>query len=91
MTANPVVGNQSALNQTGSVVVKAAMGRVKKVIVNTAVAGATLNDCATTGAAAAGNLIFAIPNSAGIYDVDFPFFNGLTLIGSTGVFAISYD
>ena len=84
-------GRQSALNVTGSVVVKPGNGRVGCVVVNTAGAAATLNDSATVGGAAAGNLIFAIPNTVGVYPLDFPFYNGLTLIGGAGVFALTYD
>ena len=94
-TGNLLIGKGSAskLNLTASTVIKATPGRICKVIVNTAgSAPGSINDVATTGAAAAGNLIFNVPNTVGIYDVDFPAATGLVYVLGTGqVVSVSYD
>lgn len=88
-------GLKTALNKVaGASVVQAGVGRVAKVYVNTAPSGGTtqINDCATTGAAAAANLVCVIPNTVGIYDVDVPIGVGLCLtVGTAGVVSISYQ
>jgi hypothetical protein len=48
----------------GQTLVKAAPGRVAKLIVNTATGTAgtlAVNDCASTGAVAAGNVVYSVP------------------------------
>ena len=88
-------GNKSSLNNTAAAVklVSATARRINKVIVNTAAsATSAIYDSATSGAAAAGNLVFSIPQTAGIYDVDFPLTNGLCLlVGTAGVISLSYQ
>jgi len=52
----------------------------------------TVNDCLTTAAAAAANLIFTIPNTVGVYVVDFPCLQGIVIVPGTGqTVAVSYD
>lgn len=93
-----VGGEKSALNQSAAAVIKATPGRVAKLVVITAGSGGnfTLNDCATTGAAATSNEIFtcAGTTTAGTtFAIDWPCLTGIVLsaIGtSTGVCAISY-
>ncbi len=87
-------GSASALNKTtGASVIKATPGRVCRVYVNTA--GSTpgqVNDCSTTGAVAAANLIGAIPNVVGPYVFDWPCAVGIVLTVGTGqVVSISFD
>ena len=88
-------GNKSSLNNTAAAVklVSATARRINKVIVNTAAsATSAIYDSATSGAAAASNLVFSIPQTAGIYDVDFPLTNGLCLlVGTAGVISLSYQ
>lgn len=88
-------GNLSSLNNTAAAVklVSATARRICKVIVNTAPsATSAIYDSATAGAAAAGNLVFAIPQTVGIYAVDFPLSNGLCLlVGTAGVISLSYQ
>lgn len=87
---NIVKGRQSALNVTGTGLIKGGSGRVAVVIVNTAGAQGTLSDTLTTPAAS--NLIFNVPATAGIYVLDFPFSNGLYYTpGSGQVISISFD
>jgi hypothetical protein len=85
-------GNTATYNLSASTVIKATPGRVCKVSVITAgSAPGTINNCITTGAAAASNEIFVVPNTAGMYDIDWPCSTGITYILGTGqVVAISF-
>jgi hypothetical protein len=74
-------GSESALGITTSKVLKTGDGVVCTINVVVAGAGCTVNDCATTGAAAAGNQMLAIPNAVGPVNMSgFPFFTGLCII-----------
>jgi len=87
-------GSASVLNKTaGASVIKATAGRISKIIVNTAASTiGSVSDCATTGAVAASNLVFAIPETVGVYPVDFPCATGIVLtVGTGGVVSVSYD
>lgn len=82
----------SKLNITTATVVKAASGEL--VCFNVTVAGAagTINDVTTTGAAAAANVIAAIPAVVGSYCGRFPFLSGLVVApGSAQVVSVSYQ
>lgn len=82
----------SKLNITTATVVKAAAGEL--VCFNVTVAGAagTINDVTTTGAAAAANVIAAIPAVVGSYCGRFPFLSGLVVApGSAQVVSVSYQ
>lgn len=84
----------SRLNITaGAVVVKAVPGKVGKIIVTTAgSAPGSVSDVATTGAVAAGNLIFSIPNTVGIYQLNFPAKVGIIITAGTAqVLSVSFD
>ena len=63
--------------------------------VHVLVAGVTLgsvNDAATVAAAAAGNLVYNVPNTVGIYLVDFPMILGIVVTPGTGqTLSVSYD
>lgn len=87
-------GNASKLNITAATVVKASPGTVYKV--NVVVAGSapgTVNDCATTGAAAAANEIAAIPNTVGPVEIGpFPTFVGIVVVPGTGqTLAVAFE
>ncbi len=88
-------GNNTALNITAeaATVVDAAARRICKVIVNTAASAAGgIYDSGTTGNVNAAHLVFAIPQTAGIYDVDMPLSAGLAIIvGTGGVVSLSYQ
>lgn len=88
-----VYGNQSELNISSQTVVKTGTGRIIKLNVTTAgTTAGSVNDCATTGAVAAANLIFTIPNTVGVYVLDFPTLVGLVITpGSGQVVSISFD
>lgn len=97
-------GSKTALNLTVAAAVKASPGRLRKLIIIAPGSGSaafTLNDCTTTGAAAAANEMFTLPygataNVAGaIFELDMPFANGLTLSAVPGsgspICALVYD
>jgi hypothetical protein len=93
-SGNLLVGNGSTnkLNITAATVVKATAGRACTVIVNVAGAAGTLSDCATTGAVAATNLVFAIPATVGVYKMDFPCLTGIVVTpGAAQVVSVSFD
>ena len=77
---------------TSAAVIKASAGRVGKVFVNTAGSAAgSISNVATTGGVAASNLLFNIPNTAGVYDIDAPCSAGIVVTpGSGQVLAISW-
>lgn len=85
-------GRDAQLNIAAATVVKSGPGRVARVSVITAGSAAgTVNDCATTGAAATANQIATIPNAVGHYTIDFPFNAGLVVVPGTGqVLAVSF-
>ena len=86
------IGNAASLNITASRVVKSTAGRVGKVTV--IVAGSTagsINDSTTTAGANTANTVFVIPNTVGIYSVDWPCANGIVAVPGTGqTIAVSY-
>ena len=87
-------GTLSALNKTvtAGVLVKATPGRICKVIVNTAASTAGGVYDSTVAGIAVGTLIFAIPQTVGIYDVDFPCETAISLVvGTAGVVSLSYQ
>lgn len=92
-------GEKSALNLTAATVIKATPGRVARVVViaGGSTSGAfTLNDCATTGAAAASNEIFtlAFGATAGTaFVLDWPCLTGIVLSavpGGSPILAVSF-
>ncbi len=92
LAAQTVVATPSA----GSSGAPAQMIQLVRVVVNTAGGTAgTFNDCATTGAVAASNLVLTIPSTATagtVYQVEWPFFVGLTFTpGTSQVVSISWN
>jgi hypothetical protein len=85
-------GKSSALNVSVATVIKAAPGRICKVNVTTAGStNGTISDVLTTGAVAAANEVAVIPDTVGMYDVDFPCAVGIVFTPGTGMVAsISY-
>lgn len=96
-------GLKSVLNVTAATVIKASPGRVAKIIINAPGAtsgGFALNDCLTTGAAAASNLVWEIAYNAttnvegAVFVIDFPFLVGIVLSavpGGSPIVSISYS
>ena len=96
MTTNG--GNQQTYNVAAAAVIKTGAGRVAKIIVQTAPSAGnlTVNDCATTGAAAIGNQIISLAFGnltigTQIF-LDWPLDFGLVIssVGTGGVYAVSY-
>lgn len=76
---------QTHLNITAATVVKATPGTVLRF--NVVAAGTTvgtINDCATTGAAAAANAVAAIPELVGTVEIDWTFATGIVVVPGTG-------
>ena len=95
-------GNASKLNITAAVVVKATPGRLSRIVVVApgSTSGAlTVNDCATTGAAAASNVVCSVPygslTAGQVIDLDFPCAVGIVVSAVPGagspVFAVAYS
>jgi hypothetical protein len=85
--------NNTTLNITAATVVKATPGLVFRVSVQVAGTGTgTVNDCATTGAAAAANQIYVIPETVGVVAIDWPCLTGIVVTPGTGqTVAISWS
>ena len=85
-------GTKTFFNVTADTLVKAKSGRVAKVSVIVAgSAPGAIHDSATIGAAAAANEIAVIPNTVGVYNIDFPVSNGIVIKAGTGnTIAVSY-
>ena len=84
--------SRTTLNVISPIVVFAGAGWVTAVNVVTAGSAAgTINDAATTGAAAVGNQVATAPNTVGRYPIEMPVTNGLVIIpGAAQVLAISW-
>lgn len=87
------VANKRSLNITSNTAVKASAGFVVTLVVlDAGSANGGLFDAATVGAAAAANEIFAIPQVAGVYTINFPTTSGIVVKPGTGqTIAISYS
>jgi hypothetical protein len=83
-------GRQTALNISASKVIKAVPGVVGTLVVNTAGTSTAINDCATTGAAAASNLVFSA-TAVGVYKLNFPCLTGITVIVNGSVSSLTFD
>lgn len=97
-------GRSSSLNLTAAAAIKGSAGRLRRIVIVApgSTSGTwTLNDCATTGAAAASNVIFkmaydAAANVAGtVIELDWPCATGIVLSavpgGGSPILAVSYD
>lgn len=84
----PVSGRR--LNITAATVLKVGPGRVLKIQVLVAGAAGTVNDCATTGAAAAANELAAIPAVVGAVDLNVAFQTGLVVVPGAGQTLVAY-
>lgn len=85
-------GLLTAFNMSAATDVKATPGRVLKisVLVAGSVAG-SINDSSVANKAA-GNQIYSIPNTVGVYDIDWPCLTAISVSPGTGqTVALSYD
>jgi|SRR6185437_4014917 len=85
-------GNASKLNITAATVVKATPGTLFRVSVNTAGSAAgSAYDASTTSGNIAANLIADIPNTVGIYELEWPCAAGILIVPGTGqVLSVSF-
>ena len=79
-----VIGTQRYLGVTESSLVYVGAGRLVNAIVSAAAAGGTIHDAATVAAATTSNVIYPVPNSVGIAQVNVPFVNGLVIKPAAG-------
>lgn len=89
-------GNSQQYNITAAAVVKATPGRVARVsIIAAGSTAGSVNDCSTTGAAAASNQVLAIPTTAApgtVLLLDWNCATGIVVVpGTGGVIAVSFD
>lgn len=78
------------LNITAATVLKVGPGRLVKLVVIVAGAAGTVNDCATTGAAAAANELAALPAVVGPIDMNVLFQTGLVVTPGAGQTIAAY-
>jgi hypothetical protein len=87
-----IPGAQTALNITAATVIQASPGRLARIHV--IVAGSAVgsaSDAAAVADVAAGNQIATIPNTVGVYDVDWPCLSGIVVTPGTGqTVAVAY-
>jgi hypothetical protein len=86
-------GSLSSLNISAATVVKARPGTLFRVSVTTAGSAAgAVYDAATTGGNVAANLVAAIPDAAGVIELEWPVANGILIVPGTGqVLSVSYS
>lgn len=78
-------GVSNSYNITAATVVKAAAGYIARVSVIVAGSAAgTVNDCLTTGAAAAANQVGVTPTTVGVTSYSWPCTTGIVVVPGTG-------
>ena len=78
-------GAKVQYNISAAVTLKAAPGTLLAIAVITpGDAPGTVNDCATTGAAATANAMCGIPETVNVYPINLPFKTGLTITPGAG-------
>ena len=73
------VGNNTYLGVTDNSLIYAGAGRLVNVMVTAGTAGGTIHDAATGAAASTSNVIFNLPPTTGLTQVNVPFFDGLVV------------
>ncbi len=84
-------GISTTLNVSGNTVIKNSAGRVAKINVLSASGAISVYDSATVASAVAAVEIAVIPATIGVYELDFPTVNGLTVLPASSVLSISYQ
>lgn len=80
-----VVGGNTYLGVTDDSLVYTGAGRLVNVMVTAGTAGGTIHDAATVATATASNVIYNLPTSTGLTQVNVPFFDGLVVKPGTSV------
>jgi len=78
------IGDNTYLGASDNNLAYTGAGRLVNVIV-TGTAGGTIHDAATVATATTSNVIYNIPTTASLYQVNVPFFNGLVVKPGAGV------
>lgn len=82
---------QSTLNITAATLIKAGPGEIVSFAISVAGAAGTINDAASTGGAAAANVICATPAAVEAVHFPFKFQNGLVVVpGAAQVISVSW-
>lgn len=76
---NEIVGNNTYLGATDNSLVYTGAGRLVNVMVTAGTAGGTIHDAATVATATTSNVIFNLPTTTGLTQVNVPFFDGLVV------------
>lgn len=87
-------GWKSSLNIAASAVVESGGGGIVRVVVNTAgsTPGAVYDNNSLASGNTAANLIFSVPNTVGIYYLNWPTFAGIVVNpGASQVLSVSYE
>lgn len=79
-----VVGDRTYLGVTDDSLVYTGAGRLVSVLV-TGTNGGTIHDAATVATATAANVIYNLPTTANLYQVNVPFFEGLVVNPASSV------
>lgn len=86
------VGDQTSIGISDSSLVATGPGRLVNVIISAAAAGGTIHDTSTVAGATTSNVIYPIPNSTGLSQVNVPFFNGLVVKpAATSIVGVTYS
>jgi hypothetical protein len=81
--ANAYIANITATGGTALRTSGAKLARITVVAASTAAGG--VFDCAAVGSTAAGNKIFSIPATVGVYSLDWPCTSGITVFPGAGM------
>ena len=73
------VGSKTYLGVTDDSLVYTGAGRLVNVMVTAGTAGGTIHDAATVAEATTANVIFNLPTTTGLTQVNVPFFDGLVV------------
>ena len=85
------VGSKTYLGITDDSLVYTGAGRLVSVLV-TGTNGGTIHDAATVATATAANVIYNLPTTANLYQVNVPFFEGLVVNpGSSVTVSLTYS
>jgi hypothetical protein len=79
------VGSNTYLGVTDDSLVYTGAGRLVNVMVTAGTAGGTIHDAATVAQATTANVIFNLPTTTGLTQVNVPFFDGLVVNPGTSV------
>ena len=89
-------GSTNVLNNTGTFLDKGSPGRICKInVVGGTAAARVVNDVATTGGVATGNIVASLTSAqtavGTVISLDFPCLAGIVVQAGTAVVAVSFD